>query len=484
MGVPRPARLSATPPRLDPLGPVCRGSHLSVATKPCPASLSGRASHIRRLLARSHSRERGTLSAPSDSVTHPPSTLTAPLAGLPWAKVRKEIPIDDAATSSGSNEAVRVALDVSAVPPRPAGAGRYILELARSIARRADCHETLLSRRDDVRRWREIAPAARLVPVVPSSRPARLVYEQLRLGRQVRSLAAPAIDCYHGPHYTLPRRLAVPSVVTVHDLTLIEHPEWHERTKVAVFGAAIRYAAAHAAVTICVSETTAAKYRELCAPRGQVAVVPHGVDHARFSDRAAAAGADEATLRSLGLTAPYLLHLGTLEPRKGVADLVAAFSALAGNFAELELVLAGATGWGTGPVEAAIKASPARARIRRLGYLDDNAVPVLLRRSAAVVYPSLEEGFGLPALEALACGAPLVTSAGTAMADLAGATARLAPPGDSAALAEVLADVLGEDPSSPERTKRRAEGIEIASRFTWERTAAGHVAAYRLATGR
>ena len=255
------------------------------------------------------------------------------------------------------------------------------------------------------------------------------MYEQARLGATLASLTAPPVEVHHGPHYTMPLRSKLPCVVTVHDLTFFDHPEWHERSKVAWFRAATRYSARHAAAIVCVSEATAERLGELLAPRCPVVVVAHGVDGDRFAAEEPRPGLDRQVLARLGLDRPYVLHLGTMEPRKGIADLVAAFERLAGDRTDLELVLAGGVGWGGGPVMQSIAASRAGGRIRRLGYVADGDVPALLRGASVVAYPSLEEGFGLPALEALACGAPLVTTAGTPMAAIAGDSALVVPAG-------------------------------------------------------
>ena len=115
----------------------------------------------------------------------------------------------------------------------------------------------------------------------------------------------------------------------------------------------------------------------------------------------------------------------------------------------------------------------------RTGYLPDGAVPALLRQAAVVAYPALEEGFGLPALEALACGAPLVTTEGTAMAELAGGAAVLAPGGDVPALADALAAALGQGRA----TARRAQGLRVAAAHTWEASVTRHLEAYAVAVG-
>jgi glycosyltransferase involved in cell wall biosynthesis len=149
----------------------------------------------------------------------------------------------------------------------------------------------------------------------------------------------------------------------------------------------------------------------------------------------------------------------------------------------MELILAGGAGWKAGPVMQSVAAARSRERIRRLGYVPDADVPALLRRASAVVYPSLEEGFGLPALEALACGAPLVTTAGTTMAELAGDSALLVPPAQPSALAAAIETAIAEQPSA-EAARRRADGLAIAARYTWEACAEGHLQVYRIAAGR
>ena len=368
-----------------------------------------------------------------------------------------------------------LSLDVSAVPTRPGGAGRYTIALARGLAAHPDVTLTLVARRSDASRW-EAVGARHLRAEVPTSRPGRLAFEQVGLPSLLRSAA---VAVHHGPHYTMPARSPVPCAVTIHDCTFFDHPEWHLRTKAAFFRRAIRRAAQHAAVLVCVSNVTAERLAANCPVRAPVIVAPHGVDHARFSPVEPSPGADDAALRELGVPAgrPFVAFIGTLEPRKGVASLVGAFDALAASRPDLMLVLAGQTGWGMADTERALAAARHGDRIVRTGYLPDAAVPALLRRAAVVAYPALEEGFGLPALEALACGAPLVTTEGTAMAELAGGAALLVPPAAVAPLAEALAAALDAGPA----TVRRALGLEVAAARTWETSVAEHLRAYALA---
>jgi glycosyltransferase involved in cell wall biosynthesis len=379
---------------------------------------------------------------------------------------------------------LRVALDVSAVPERPVGAGHYILQLAGQLSIRPDIDLVLVCRAGDRARWSTLVPDGDLLAAAPAARPLRLAWEQLRLGPLLRASGA---SVHHGPHYTMPRRPPIPSVVTVHDLSFFDAPQWHERSKVALFRRAITRAAREAAVVVCPSETTARSLRRWCRVDAELVVAPHGVDSGRFRPEEPAPGADTARLslvdERLVTGRPLLVFVGTLEPRKDVPTLVRAFSAVASLHPEALLVLAGGRGWGADDVDAAVIASGFGARIVQTGYVDDDTIPALLRSAAAVVYPSLYEGFGLPALEALACGATLVTTSGTAMEEVAGESALLVPPGDSSVLAEVLDGILSGSGDDRAGSRRRSLGFDIVERHTWKRSADVHVGAYRTAAG-
>ena len=379
--------------------------------------------------------------------------------------------------SATSRPPVRVSLDATAVPARPAGAGRYVLDLAAALARRSDVALTVVSRAGDEDRWRGADPGVEVVGRGPTRRVLRLAWEQVRLPGILADLP---VDVHHGPHYTMPERASLRRVVTIHDLTLVEHPSWHEPAKVAFFRRAIRIAAARADALIAVSAATADRLRALFDAKAPVHVVAHGVDQSRFRvlDPGDEAGAslDRAALRRLGVRSPYVAFVGTLEPRKDVPTLVRAFDRLATAQADLALVLAGGRGWGTRAVERAVREASHGDRVLLAGYISEDEKAALLRGAAAVAYPSLEEGFGLPALEALACGAPLVTTRGSAMEEVTGDAALLVAPGHDDALAEALESAMA---GGPEVEGRRVRGVEVAARFTWDASAAAHAAVYR-----
>ena len=372
---------------------------------------------------------------------------------------------------------MRVVLDVSAVPTRPVGAGMYTIALAHGLSAHDAIELHLVTRRADADRWSTLAPAAAVHAVVPSARPRRLAWEQLGSASVVKRVRP---DVWHGPHYTLPLRARVPTVVTVHDLTFFEHPEWHERSKVAYFRPMIGAAARRAAVVVCVSAFTASRLRAHVQPAGEVVVVPHGVDHGRFTPAGAGSATDHALLARHGIEPPYVAFAGTIEPRKDVPTLVRAFARIAPEHPELRLVIAGGDGWGADAARTAVAESGVATRIVRPGYVDDAVFAALFRNATAVAYPSLEEGFGLPAVEALACGTPLVTTLGSAHEEVVGDAAMLVAPGDDIALAGALNTILHDDALA---ARLRAAGIERAAAYTWERSVDAHIDAYRRAVG-
>lgn len=370
---------------------------------------------------------------------------------------------------------LQLSIDVSAVPEQPGGVGRYVSALVETMGRRDDLDLTLTARASDLVRWSSAAPRARVIGVAPDPRPMRLIWEQTRLSRMLGNLG---VAVHHSPHYTMPEAAVLPRVVTVHDLTMFDHPEWHERSKAVFFRRAVRVAAAHADVIVCVSHATAQRLSTWCTPVGEVMVIPHGVDHSRFRP---SAGTEVAPLDALGIHQPYVGFLGTIEPRKDVPTLVRAFDKMCPAHPGLTLVIAGTPAWGEPELDKSISEARHAGRIVRLGYVDEAIIPDLLRQAAAIAYPALEEGFGLPVLEALACGAPLVTTASTVMEELADGAALLFEPGDSDGLAGALDMAVRRDAGLE---ARRDRGLVVAERYTWEASATAHVSAYRVALSR
>jgi glycosyltransferase involved in cell wall biosynthesis len=360
---------------------------------------------------------------------------------------------------------VKVGIDARALLPEQTGIGVYTEEIARGLAAIPGIEVILFAPR-------EIPPRA-----VPPG--VRTVTDRHRFGTVwvqtllPRRIAETGVDVLLSAVTIAPARLPVPSVPVVHDLTPLTHPEWHRRKTVVAFVPWIERTLERAARVIAVSSATAAELAgRFPDVRGRIAVIGHGVDP-RFSP-ASPSGEAEAVRRAHTGGRPFLLSFATLEPRKNLDTLVAACERLwREDGTRPDLLLAGGAGWKSGALLAAIARSPFRDRIHRTGYVPANAVPALFRAAEAFCYPSHDEGFGLPVLEAMACSTPAVISAAPALLELAGDAALSAPAGDPGRLAEALAAMLGD---ADLRRRCVERGLARASLFRWsdaaEKTAA------------
>jgi glycosyltransferase involved in cell wall biosynthesis len=290
-----------------------------------------------------------------------------------------------------------------------------------------------------------------------------MAWAQVVLPLRVRALRA---DVFHGPHYTIPAGLSCPSVVTFHDPTFFTHPHVHERTKVAYFTRAARTGIKRATRVIAVSEyTKRGAIEHAGADPARVDIVLHGIDHDRYRPG------------DVSPAVPYILFVGALEPRKDVPTLIDAYAQLVAGGIRHELVLGGLPAWGVEQIEEAIARTGLKT-IRRTGYVTDEEKIDLYRGASAFVYPSIAEGFGLPVLEAMACGTPTITTTGSAPEEIVGDAAILVPPQQPAGLSAAIARIL-DDPDLAADLRRR--GPERAKTFTWQRTADQTVEVWRRA---
>lgn len=371
---------------------------------------------------------------------------------------------------------LRILIDATPLPAQRVGVGSYVTSLVGSLGARGDVELHVLVKRRDVEELAALAPGATMHAAGPRSRPSRIVWEHTALPRWARRVRS---GVFHGPHYTLPGGLPCPAVVTFHDPTFFTHPELHERAKVSYFRRAARLGARRASRVIAVSEyARRGAIEHAGVPEDRIEVVPLGVDHGRYTPTA---GPDDERLRArTGVVGPYVLWVGALEPRKDVPTLVSAFAELVADGLDHTIVLVGPRAWGAAAIGEAIERSGVADRVVRTGYVTEDEKIALYRGADAFVYPSIAEGFGLPVLEAMACGTPVITTTGSAPEEVAGDAAVLVAPQDTAELREAIRRVLG-DASLAGDLRRR--GPERARAFTWDRTAEATMRTYEHAVG-
>ncbi|OII27743.1 glycosyltransferase family 1 protein [Frigoribacterium sp. MCBA15_019] len=374
---------------------------------------------------------------------------------------------------------VTVLLDATSIPADSGGVGRYLRELVPALARRDDVVLHVACQARDLDWLRDGAPDALLHQVSPrtTSVGVRLLWEQLVLPRLARRLR---VDVIHSPHYTMPLLSRRRRVVTLHDATFFSHPDLHGRLKGPFFRTWIRLAARRADRCITPSQATADEVTRWVPGRLRPIVVSfHGVDTVRYSPDSRS---DEAAMRerlAIG-DGGYCAFVGTIEPRKNVGPLLDAIVRLDERRSDLapRLLLAGGRGWDDVTI-ARLEAAGPTSPYQWLGYVDEGLLPAFVSSSTLVAYPSVGEGFGLPILEALASGVPVVTTDRLAAPEVGGDVAVYCEP-DADSL-ETTLEALLDDEGRRDALGRR--GRERALGFTWDRTAAEHAVVYRHAAG-
>lgn len=374
---------------------------------------------------------------------------------------------------------MRILLDAAPVANR-SGTGYYVQKLVEFLARMETDHEfvalvpPLGAGETDRPDWPG-GGRITLVRVAPESPWRQVLWRQWRLASLAKQYA---VHLVHYPAFIGCLRSGVPSVVTIPDLVWREHAESVPPRRRGYYTLMIPASMRRARRLIAISRATADKIAAAYPQHaGKTRVVPLGVDRRVFAPVGDAARLADARGR-YGLPERFVLGLGTLEPRKNLAALVEAFARVAGETPGLGLVLAGKEGFRSELLLERARASGVADRIVLPGHIATPDLPAVYTLAAAFAFPSLEEGFGLPILEAMACGVPVVTGDRSAMAEVAGDAAELVDPANVDAIAASLRRVL-HDPDRAQELVRK--GLARTAAFPWTTTAARTVAVYEEA---
>jgi len=368
---------------------------------------------------------------------------------------------------------LRIAFDATAIPPNRAGAGIYIYSLIKALAEIDAKNEYFVfAKAEHIQEFGIHQPNFQFLPVRPTSTLRRLLWEQVSLPRQLRRMR---IEVLHSPHYTMPLAAPCRTVVTFHDMTFFLMPEVHSRFRRLFFPAMMRWSARRAEKLIAVSESTRQDMiRLLSLDPAKVATI---LEAAGPIFRVPPLAEVEDLCARQGLTPDrYLLYVGVLEPRKNVPLLLQAYAEIAAQFPDTPLVIAGKKGWMYDAIFQKTVALGLSEKVRFLGYVPEEDLPRLYRGARAFVYPSRYEGFGLPVLEAMQCGVPVITSRVSSMPEVGGDAVVYVDPDDVSGLSQALTRMLTDDALAGDLI---AQGLKRAQSFTWERCARETLDVYR-----
>jgi len=372
-----------------------------------------------------------------------------------------------------SAKPLKIAIIADALDYQYAGIYYYTKEIIKALAAVDSFNEYFvvrsISEGDISKNVKEL-----IIPQVnfPGAAPYRLFVQIPRIlaNKQVDIVVEPR---HFGP-FNLPK--SIKRITFIHDLSPLHHPEWHQfvsRTLQRLFLPSILKRTDHV--------LTNSDYTKQDIIR-HFPVTKHKTTSTWLAkEDFFQPQADMALLRKLGVDKPYLLHVGTIEPRKNINVLIEAFEQLKQDDDQsLQLVLVGKQGWKSESVFTAIKNSPYKKDIKVLGYVERNALIALYSSAEAFVYPSLFEGFGLPLVEAMACGCPIVSSNAACLPEIAGKAGLYFSPTSSKELLDQL-QILLSSPSKKSDLKQLA--LQQAAKFNWERTAKETLAVFQLVMG-
>ena len=369
---------------------------------------------------------------------------------------------------------MRIGIDATAVPPKPMGAGLYIIYLVREIANLESDFEFVVFAQDYLRPFFADIDNPRVkIRWVGNMHPGiRLVWEQIRFPVLIRG---EELDLLHSPHYTMPLSKPVKEIVTFHDLIFLIYPELHTRAKRVFFPWMMRRSARKADLIITDSDSTKRDAAKLLGvDLKKMVTVPLGYQEIFKPIH------DKHVLQSIKkqykVPDKFILYVGAIEPRKNVPLLLRVYKRIVEQGYPHHLVIPGKMGWMVKQVIPLIKELGIEESVNLMGYVPYVDLPAIYNLADLFVYPSVYEGFGLPPLEAMACGTPVITSNISSMPEVVGDAAILVPPNDEDALYESIIHLLAD---SDYRKELRTKGLKRATQFTWKHTAQKTLALYQ-----
>ena len=364
-------------------------------------------------------------------------------------------------------------IDVSAAVHSKAGLGRYSESLAQAIVNTQPDHFSLFYNRGRDGVLPETLQGIPRRQVSLGYKPWRMAVLLGQMARVGFNRLAPDATLFHSTeHLLLPLR-NVPTILTVHDLIYKLYPDYHKKLNYVYLNRAMPLFCRRAGAIIAVSEATK---RDIVSYYGTDPAKIHVVYEAAAGHFRPPARDEIARVRQqYQLPARFLLHLGTIEPRKNLERLVDVFMALYDQDKNLGLILAGAKGWLYDDFFARIKDDGLESVVRPLGWVPDEDLPALIGAASLAVQPSLYEGFGLPILEHMACGQVVVASNSASHPEVGGKAAVYFPPTESFEMAKAIAQLLN---NKNEYARRRMAGLKQAKKFSWSRAAAETIAIY------
>jgi glycosyltransferase involved in cell wall biosynthesis len=367
---------------------------------------------------------------------------------------------------------MRIGLDYVPAMAQQAGIARFTRDLTLAAVDQPSQHEFVLLGPfgSSPPGWVNEHPRVRWATLPAPARAMGAIWYRFRIPAPVEWFTGP-IDLFHATDYLAPPSRRAKTVVTIHDLSFLRHPEFADPDLARYLTIQVPLSVRRASLVLADSEFTRQELITLLnLSREQVAVVYGGVgpDFHPVQDE----GQDDLP------EPPYILFVGRIEPRKNIGTLLRAYRLLLEQQKDSPpLVIAGGKGWLYEPIFRLADELRLGSRVRFMGHVPDNRLPALLSRAEVFVYPSHYEGFGLPPLEAMACGTPVVASNASSLPEVLGDAALLVAPGDTGALAEAISTIQRDSSLAADL---RARGIDRAARFSWAAAAKQLFEAYAL----